>query len=158
LARPFATLHNSKVHLLLLLLTVCYPGTQSILNSLSRFALSPSRWPWALFSPSAPRKAALINHSADPRAWRTSLVGHANLHYEQRPSLCVCGLYYPMPLHYSFSLYYLNYVGPYQYSRQLHLDISPLIQSRASSLPSCTVHLLTSLVYFFLTCAMHVLS
>ena len=115
--------------------------------SLCPFPLAVALGP---FQPECPRKAALINHSADPRAWRTSLVGHANLHYEQRPSLCVCGLYYPMPLHYSFSLYYLNYVGPYQYSRQLHLDISPLIQSRASSLPSCTVHLLTSLVYFFL--------
>jgi hypothetical protein len=124
----------------------------------------PPRGGLGLFSAPVPPEGrqckglALINHSADPRAWRTSPIEYANLQYEQRLSLCICGLYCPMSLHYSFSLYYLNYVGPYQYSRQLHLDVSPLIQSRASSLPSCTVHLLTSLVYFSLTCAMHVLS
>lgn len=85
---------------LLPLLTVALPAfrASSSFSFLPRGRLAP-------FSAPEPRKANRVqalrqsNHSADPRKWRTSPVGHANLHYEQRPSLCVCGLSCPISLH-----------------------------------------------------------
>lgn len=92
----FATLHNSGACVPSPSLNHCSASIQSVLNSFSRPVFSPSRSPGSLFSPSTPR-----NHCTDPRKWRTLPVGHANLHYEQRPSLYICGLSCPIFLHYS---------------------------------------------------------